>query len=201
MSNEGVCKSFTESKGWGFVIHDGQDVFFHINDCVQGMPQAGDHLTFDLEPSSQTEGKMVAKNISGGTGGGSCEGTVKSFSDMTGYGFIEYDGQEVFVHGKDVVGGSLKKGNKVFFEVEPNPNKHGQLCAKNVKGGSGSAKGKGMSKGDFAPMMEMMAMMMKGMSRQGPYGGGSKGKGKNGAGPAGKGPKIYSLPWSDSSGF
>lgn len=46
-------------------------------------------------------------------------GTVKWFKKEKGYGFIKAeDGREVFVHVNDVVGGSLRDGQRITFEVE-----------------------------------------------------------------------------------
>jgi len=188
MSLTGPCKSFADCKGWGFIEYNGQDVFCHINDCIQGLPKKGDLLSFDL---AEDGGKMVAKNVSGGTGGGSCEGVVASFVQTTGYGFIDYNGQQIFVHCNDVVGGALKKGNKVFFEIEPSPHKPGQMVAKNVLGGQGPKAGQMDGKGGYGPMdMKSMAAgmmsMFLGMAKGGgggkggsPYGK-SGGKGKDG---------------------
>ena len=37
----------------------------------------------------------------GVVGNGSCQGTVKSFNVVKGWGFIVYEGADVFVHIKD----------------------------------------------------------------------------------------------------
>jgi len=175
MSSTGVVKSFAEQTGWGFIIYNGQDVFFHIRDCVQGLPQKGDTLYFDVD-AAEKPGQLVAKNISGGTGGGPCEGIVTSFVDDTGYGFIDYQGQQVFLHINEVVGGKPMKGNKVFFTMEPSQKTPGQMVAKNVKGGMGpkreEAKGKGKGGLDMWGGWDMasMAGFMGGQS-QGGYGG------------------------------
>lgn len=65
-------------------------------------------------------------------------GVVKSFSSLKGWGFIDVNGLDVFVHSKDCVGGLPAKGDVVFFDAEPNTHKPGQMQAKNVTGGSGS---------------------------------------------------------------
>ena len=55
-------------------------------------------------------GQKQAKNVVGGTGAmkgvmgsGSCQGTVKSFNAIKGWGFIVYQGADVFVHIRDSV--------------------------------------------------------------------------------------------------
>merc|ERR1719426_262843 len=68
MSCKGTCKSFNASKGWGFLVYDGVDVFVHIKDCDGGMPQEGDHLTFDVQDDPVRGGdQLKALNVSGGS--------------------------------------------------------------------------------------------------------------------------------------
>merc|ERR1719215_1242457 len=120
MSCTGVVKSFSDGKGWGFLVHEGKDVFVHIKDCQGGKPCVNDTVTFDLDPEKAATGQLKAINVIGGTGsledakgkgkgkggpGGSCMGTVKSFSDQKGWGFIEMNGQDVFCHVKDCFSG------------------------------------------------------------------------------------------------
>jgi CspA family cold shock protein len=51
-------------------------------------------------------------------------GTVKWFNDGKGYGFIESEGSDFFVHFKEIQGSgfkSLKEGDKVSFETAQSP--------------------------------------------------------------------------------
>ena len=64
-------------------------------------------------------------------------GTVKWFSDGKGYGFISTDegGEDIFVHHTQIqMEGfrTLKEGQKVSFETEPDPKDSGKLRAVNV---------------------------------------------------------------------
>lgn len=64
-------------------------------------------------------------------------GTVKWFNDGKGYGFIANDegGDDVFVHFSAIQTEgfrTLKEGQKVSFETEPDPKDTGKLRAVNV---------------------------------------------------------------------
>ena len=64
-------------------------------------------------------------------------GTVKWFNDGKGYGFIANDegGDDVFVHFSAIQTEgfrTLKEGQKVTFETEPDPKDAGKLRAINV---------------------------------------------------------------------
>merc|ERR550537_712179 len=62
----GLVKSYNDGKAWGFITYEGQDVFFHIKDCVDNMhPMAGDTVKFDMEESPVTPGTMKASNVTG----------------------------------------------------------------------------------------------------------------------------------------
>lgn len=50
------------------------------------------------------------------------EGTVASFNDAKGYGFIDFGGEKLFVHYKSIVGDGMKsltEGQIVTFDVKP----------------------------------------------------------------------------------
>jgi len=66
-------------------------------------------------------------------------GTVKWFNAEKGFGFISNDagGDDVFVHFSAIQSEgykSLAEGQKVSFDVEPDPRGGGKLRAANVKG-------------------------------------------------------------------
>merc|ERR1719424_296987 len=69
---QGSCKSFNQEKGFGFVVGaDGTDIFYHVKAVSDGTtPQAGDMLSYDLEPSPMKPDQMQATNVTGGTGWG-----------------------------------------------------------------------------------------------------------------------------------
>ena len=64
-------------------------------------------------------------------------GTVKWFNENKGFGFIsrEDGGDDVFVHFSAIVGDGFKtlsEGQKVRFDVEPDPKDAGKFRAVNV---------------------------------------------------------------------
>merc|ERR1719215_1476937 len=84
-----------------------------------------------------------------------CVGKVKSFNDSKGWGFISYEGKDVFVHVKDCRGGKPEAGDTVNFDLDQDKKKGGQLKALKVTGGTGSmeacTKGAGKGKTNFKP--------------------------------------------------
>ena len=61
---QGEIKFFKADKGFGFIVSEeaGNDVFFHISNCVEGyQPQEGDKITFDL--GQGRDGRTAAANI------------------------------------------------------------------------------------------------------------------------------------------
>merc|ERR1712187_589125 len=89
-------------------------------------------------------GKGAAMGVEGT---GVYQGSVKSFNDLKGWGFIELDGQDIFLHAKDMVDGSTPdRGDVLKFDIEDNPGKPGTFKATNATGGS-KGKGKGAVQG------------------------------------------------------
>lgn len=198
---EGVVKSFVWSKGWGFIKHKDQDIFFHINDFKRGVPEDGSPVLFEIGESKP--GTTSAVNIQGSVNAGSIQGEVKSFAASTGYGFIVVNGKDVFVHMRDVMCGGLKNGDHVWLDLQASDKDPNKFIATNVTGGSGhtdqggtsefSGRGKGGKGGGkggkndmgfgggYGPSMQAMQQMMQTMQSMmmgSPYGGG-KGKGKD----------------------
>jgi len=156
MANSGVVKLYNPDKGFGFITSEEHgDVFVHAKACEGGgIPAKGDVVTFDLEDSAMKPGQKQAANIKGCTGvgpgvigSGANRGTIKSFSQLKGWGFVEHNGQDIFVHIKDCQGGMPQKGDTVAFDLEESSVKQGAMKASNITGGTApmdGGKGKGM---------------------------------------------------------
>lgn len=71
-------------------------------------------------------------------------GTVKFFNAEKGYGFIETENGDVFVHANDVQGNPIQEGDQVSFDEEFDQMKN-KTRAVNVSGGTGQ-KGYGGGK-------------------------------------------------------
>eukprot|EP00747_Dinoflagellata_sp_TGD_P122691 gnl/TRDRNA2_/TRDRNA2_173673_c0_seq7.p2 gnl/TRDRNA2_/TRDRNA2_173673_c0~~gnl/TRDRNA2_/TRDRNA2_173673_c0_seq7.p2 ORF type:complete len:218 (+),score=59.78 gnl/TRDRNA2_/TRDRNA2_173673_c0_seq7:77-730(+) len=119
----GVVKNFGKS-GWGFIIHEGQEYFCYVRDCVGSRPQEGDVVQFDLAPAEAKPGTMKAVNVTGGTAplhdGKGLEGKGK------GKGYGKMDGK-----GGDMMGTMMGMMGTMM----------GMMAS--MKGGKGGGKGKG----------------------------------------------------------
>ena len=47
------------------------------------------------------------------------QGQVKFYNSEKGFGFIESDGEDIFVHATQLNGQTLNKGDKVEFSIGP----------------------------------------------------------------------------------
>lgn len=70
---------------------------------------------------------------------GANTGTVKWFNEAKGYGFISNDdgSGDVFVHFSSILGEGFKtlaEGQKVTYDVEPDPKNSSKFRAANVQG-------------------------------------------------------------------
>jgi len=164
MSCKGSCKLWNDAKGFGFIVPEGggDDVFVHRADLVDADAlNQGDEVTYE-SIFDDAKGKYRAEKVTGGTGkkgagksaptgNGTHWGTVKSWNDTKGYGFIETDGEEgdAFVHRNDLMCDGLVPGDKVNYDRELDPQR-GKPVAKKVTGGTGrKADFKGKGKGDM----------------------------------------------------
>lgn len=79
------------------------------------------------------------------------QGTVKLFDAYKGWGFIECEGQDVYVHISDCVGGRPVQGDLLTFDLSESIQRPGQMRAANVVGGSGALDGSDKGKGKGKP--------------------------------------------------
>ena len=59
-------------------------------------------------------------------------GQVKWFDKKKGYGFVDHEGQDVFIHHSEMVDDKFKPENQEFISFEVIPGEKG-LRAKNIK--------------------------------------------------------------------
>lgn len=163
MAFSGTLKSFIDGKGFGFIQRDDgqEDVFMHFSKLTNGGSEdmkVGMQLSFDLETDDRT-GKQRASRATitspGSTGGGASggfgsplrtisgeasetavRGSLKSFVDGKGFGFIQRDDgkEDAFVHFSQLKNGGVEDmaiGMRVCFDTEPDP-KTGKSRATNV---------------------------------------------------------------------
>jgi len=197
MSSTGSVKNYNPFKGFGFITGaDGQDVFVHVSACNGMAPSAGDVVTYDVTMNDKT-GKPNASNVQGCTGSadaaaakgggkgaagtGTCSGTVKSYNSEKGWGFVESNGQDVFLHVKNCAGGTPQAGDWLTFDVEDAGQQNGKLKAVNVTGCTGYPE-KGYGKGDKGGFGPMWGGKGKGGGWGGGWGGGPYDGGKGGWG-------------------
>lgn len=69
----GTVKFYNVDKWFGFIEAEGQDVFFHITQVVEGYePQDGDTVTFEI--SNGRDGRPAAANVTPASGGAQDDG-------------------------------------------------------------------------------------------------------------------------------
>jgi len=175
-SSKGEIKSFVRDPGYGFIIaEDGQEVFCHLRAVVDGsVPQKGDTVTYDVEPSKSKPGTMAACNVRGGSGMHD-KLTAGNGGDKDAW----YKGGFGAAKGGDSWGGGGKGG---------------PYGGDSWGGKGGDSWGGGKSGGN--PMMEGMRQIMMSM-----MGGGGGGKGSGGWGGDGWGGKGDGKGWGGKCGW
>eukprot|EP00929_Paragymnodinium_shiwhaense_P043092 TRINITY_DN221_c2_g1_i1.p1 TRINITY_DN221_c2_g1~~TRINITY_DN221_c2_g1_i1.p1 ORF type:complete len:227 (+),score=57.43 TRINITY_DN221_c2_g1_i1:91-681(+) len=193
MPLKGTVKSWVEARGFGHITEDGsdQDIFCHRSNLSGCEALAvGDKVEFEKEFNERKQ-KHEAKNVTGGTGKAASRGTVKTWIDAKGYGFIADDNApegedktEYFVHRSQLSPPQtwLDVGSKVTFTKHYDEAKQ-KTCAINVTQTSGNAyMDMAAMWGMYPPMPGMgYGWGMPGLGGYGGYGWGAgwnKGKGK-----------------------
>mmetsp|Transcript_20719 Transcript_20719/g.44592 ORF Transcript_20719/g.44592 Transcript_20719/m.44592 type:complete len:384 (+) Transcript_20719:32-1183(+) len=147
-AHKGTVKFFDDSKGFGYIRPDvgTDDIFVHRNSLACEGLRDGDIVTYDTERDNVRD-KLRAINVDGGTGrwedrrgsesravGRPCEGTVKSWNELKGFGFIraaEGVDDDIFVHRTGLLCEDLQPGDRVGFEMIMDTQK--RLRARNVE--------------------------------------------------------------------
>eukprot|EP00747_Dinoflagellata_sp_TGD_P190319 gnl/TRDRNA2_/TRDRNA2_51889_c0_seq1.p2 gnl/TRDRNA2_/TRDRNA2_51889_c0~~gnl/TRDRNA2_/TRDRNA2_51889_c0_seq1.p2 ORF type:complete len:171 (+),score=43.44 gnl/TRDRNA2_/TRDRNA2_51889_c0_seq1:106-618(+) len=154
----GIVKSWIEARGFGHITEDGgEDIFVHrsgLEGCAALVQ--GDKVQFTKEFDARKQ-KDIAKNVTGGSGKAAARGTVKSWNEARGFGFIQAEdgGEDLFVHRSALAGGAawLDVGAKVSFTKAYDEKKEKHLAVDVAVAGPlwGWGPGKGWGKG--FPMM------------------------------------------------
>merc|ERR1719480_262767 len=87
-----------------------------------------------MQPDMFQQFPMAGGQMQPPSGGRSATGTVKFFNAEKGFGFIETENGDVFVHRNQCQGGQPQDGDQVFFEVEMG--RQGKPQAVNCTGGT-----------------------------------------------------------------
>mmetsp|Transcript_95820 Transcript_95820/g.253255 ORF Transcript_95820/g.253255 Transcript_95820/m.253255 type:complete len:132 (+) Transcript_95820:82-477(+) len=87
MAHQSTVKFFNDEKGFGFINHeDGESLFMHRNNIIEGMPGDGDTVMYDIGVDDRS-GKPKAENVvvvGGGTGKGRPAGGGKGKGSFGG---------------------------------------------------------------------------------------------------------------------
>ena len=130
----GVVQSYNPMKKYGFInTPDGQSYFVHSR-SVQGTSLiVGEMVNFSVEDVGHESGKLQATNVQGKgvVKRGKLKCTAKNW--LGKYGFVvDKMGNEIFVHVKEINGGSLVVGGDVFCDIYTKDDGH--IAATNVSG-------------------------------------------------------------------
>jgi len=130
----GTVKNFNMEKGWGFIEQaNGQDVFVMRSNIVGGVLNPGDQVHFKVAMGQKGMQAVDVKHL-GPELAGTQIGTVKTFNQAKGWGFIEAAATaaygDIFLHGKDLNGQIVNNGSQVQYTIAINQN--GRPQAQNV---------------------------------------------------------------------
>mmetsp|Transcript_71548 Transcript_71548/g.220884 ORF Transcript_71548/g.220884 Transcript_71548/m.220884 type:complete len:649 (+) Transcript_71548:101-2047(+) len=101
----GTVVSYHKDRGYGFIAADcniGGDLYFRGEDCTDGPFEAGNRVAFSFK--AMHDGRNAAKNVVPGmVDGETYNGTVYSYSQRNGYGFIKVPAHPEGVYFKKAV--------------------------------------------------------------------------------------------------
>eukprot|EP01060_Flectonema_neradi_P030635 TRINITY_DN449_c15_g1_i1.p1 TRINITY_DN449_c15_g1~~TRINITY_DN449_c15_g1_i1.p1 ORF type:complete len:326 (+),score=63.45 TRINITY_DN449_c15_g1_i1:51-1028(+) len=130
----GVVQSYNPMKKFGFITaSDGQSYFVHSK-SIQGTSLiVGEPVNFSVEDVGHESGKPQATNVQGKgvVLRGKLKCVVKNW--LGKYGFVvDKLGNEIFIHSKEIQGGSLTVGGDVFCDSYTKEDGH--IAGTNVSG-------------------------------------------------------------------
>jgi len=195
----GIVKSYSATKGYGFVEHNGKDVFIMHSELSGLAPKEGTKITFTI---TQTEKGAQATKIRANIPAAEKQykGTIKSFNYNKGFGFIESDGfpgQDIFFmkHSlSEQARESVQKGSWcIFKKVDTDKGPQGEevfligAAAKAMKdghhgGGKGGGQGLQIGNADQAALQQLLGSQGGIAALQQLLGGGIGGGGGGGHG-------------------
>merc|ERR1712048_365600 len=144
----GTIKNYSDEKGWGHISCEmtkalyGKDIFLMSGKLNGQSVEAGSQVMFSVIMSEKGPQASEVKVLPPGSIcldgelGNLFEGSVKSFSEEKGWGFLEgaqlqeVFGKDIFLHKRELDGENPSKGDIFTFSVEID--KLGQPVAKNV---------------------------------------------------------------------
>jgi len=147
----GSIKSINQTAGWGFIACDAthaiynKDMFVLGSDLGGARVEAGTEVTFTVtqgQKGPQAANVQVTGQGEPNKPEGQYSGTVKSYNETAGWGFIECP-ETMTIHNKDIFvmrsalpGGYARKGDTVSFNVETG-DKGPQASDCTIRGGVG----------------------------------------------------------------
>jgi len=204
----GLIKSYNTSKGYGFVDHDGKDVFIMAKELNGRIVKTGDKVTFTVTKTDK--GTQATKvKITECPEGEKYKGEIKTYAHKGAYGFITcaaFEGQDIFFFKDEVSEAArecIKPGSWCIFklkETEKGPQATdvfmigaaGNAVKNHMQNGGGKGWGKGYDNGlgglGEALQLAQVVQLVQGLGQGGGYGGyGGGGYGGGYGGPYGKG--------------
>jgi len=139
----GTLKNIKSAEGWGHIASEamqkwyGKDIFVMRRNLQSASVQPGAAVCFNVAQGPKGPHAVNLKEFEVPAADKEFVGTVKSFNESKGWGFIELSEEsmpfmtDVFLHKKDMQGGRTPKpGNMFQFTIDVTT---GRAAAKNVK--------------------------------------------------------------------
>lgn len=148
---DAVVSEWHEAGGYGFLMmDDGRRAFIHRSMLGQHPgqgPTVGSRLRVTIKPDPRNPGKWTVDRVLGqpleaaacaaAPAGSTANGTVASWNEDGGYGFLDMeDGRRAYIHRSMFGGtGSLAVGSCLLVSTRPDSRNPGKICVDEVLGG------------------------------------------------------------------